>query len=130
MDTKSAALLPLLLLLLLLLRTCCQAIVTAADLAKIHNSKVTVLVVDQPGAEGDPTVKLQVINKVRPCICLLSCLFVTWGSAMLLVGLLSKQQGIHKGQQDRGQWLWLGHRCQCHRHCCCYCAAEPAGGWV
>ncbi|KAF6264417.1 hypothetical protein COO60DRAFT_123584 [Scenedesmus sp. NREL 46B-D3] len=40
-----------------------QAISTAADLAKIHNSKVTVLVVDQPGAEGDPTVKLQVINK-------------------------------------------------------------------
>jgi hypothetical protein len=50
-----------LLLLLLLLR---QAISTAADLAKIHNSKVTVLVVDQPGAEGDPAVKLQVINKV------------------------------------------------------------------
>jgi hypothetical protein len=41
-----------------------QAISTAADLAKIHNSKITVLVVDQPGAEGDPTVKLQVINKV------------------------------------------------------------------
>ncbi|WIA08392.1 hypothetical protein OEZ85_007831 [Tetradesmus obliquus] len=40
-----------------------QAISTCADLAKIHNSKVTVLVVDQPGAEGDPTVKLQVINK-------------------------------------------------------------------
>eukprot|EP00882_Tetradesmus_deserticola_P001561 GHRQ01001685.1.p1 GENE.GHRQ01001685.1~~GHRQ01001685.1.p1 ORF type:complete len:213 (+),score=63.55 GHRQ01001685.1:89-640(+) len=40
-----------------------QAISTAADLAKIHNSQVTVLVVDQPGTEGDPTVKLQVINK-------------------------------------------------------------------
>jgi hypothetical protein len=40
-----------------------QAISTAADLAKIHNSKLTVLVVDQPGAEGDPSVKLQVINK-------------------------------------------------------------------
>lgn len=40
-----------------------QAIHTAADLARIHNSKVTVLVVDQPGQEGDPAVKLQVINK-------------------------------------------------------------------
>jgi hypothetical protein len=49
---------------------CCQAISTAADLAKIHNSKVTVLVVDQPGAEGDPTVKLQVINKVRAHACI------------------------------------------------------------
>lgn len=41
-----------------------QAISTAADLARIHNSKVTVLVVDHPGAEGDPAVKMQVINKV------------------------------------------------------------------
>ncbi|KAF8072546.1 hypothetical protein HT031_000206 [Scenedesmus sp. PABB004] len=44
-----------------------QAIGAAADLARIHKSKVTVLVVDQPGAEGgsppDPAVKLQVINK-------------------------------------------------------------------
>jgi len=40
-----------------------QAIHTAADLARIHNSKVTVLVVDHPGQEGDPAVKLQVINK-------------------------------------------------------------------
>lgn len=40
-----------------------QAIGTAADLARIHKSKVTVLVVDQPGSEGDPGVKLQVINK-------------------------------------------------------------------
>lgn len=40
-----------------------QAIGTAADLARIHKSKVTVLVVDQPGAEGDSGVKLQVINK-------------------------------------------------------------------
>jgi hypothetical protein len=40
-----------------------QAIHTAADLARIHQSKVTVLVVDHPGQEGDPTVKLQVINK-------------------------------------------------------------------
>jgi hypothetical protein len=64
MDTKSATL-----VLLLLLHTRCQAIMTAADLAKIHNSKVTVLVVDQPGAEGDPTVKLQVINKVRSYTC-------------------------------------------------------------
>ena len=40
-----------------------QAIHTAADLARIHNSHVTVLVVDHPGQEGDPAVKLQVINK-------------------------------------------------------------------
>ena len=40
-----------------------QAIHTAADLARIHKSKVTVLVVDHPGQEGDPAVKLQVINK-------------------------------------------------------------------
>jgi hypothetical protein len=40
-----------------------QAIHTAADLAKIHKSKVTVLVVDHPGQEGDPAVKMQVINK-------------------------------------------------------------------
>jgi hypothetical protein len=40
-----------------------QAIHTAADLARIHKSKVTVLVVDHPGQEGDPAVKLQVISK-------------------------------------------------------------------
>eukprot|EP00878_Enallax_costatus_P001426 GHUV01001576.1.p1 GENE.GHUV01001576.1~~GHUV01001576.1.p1 ORF type:complete len:180 (+),score=41.77 GHUV01001576.1:184-723(+) len=40
-----------------------QAISTAADLARIHKSKVTVLVVDHPGTEGDPAVKLGVINK-------------------------------------------------------------------
>lgn len=39
-----------------------QAIHTAADLAEIHKSKVTVLVVDAPDA-GDPKVKLSVINK-------------------------------------------------------------------
>lgn len=40
-----------------------QAIHTAADLARIHKSKVTVLVVDHKGEGGDPAVKLQVINK-------------------------------------------------------------------
>lgn len=40
-----------------------QAIHTAADLAKIHNSKITVLVVDHKGEGGDPAVKMQVINK-------------------------------------------------------------------
>eukprot|EP00879_Flechtneria_rotunda_P000616 GHRR01000728.1.p1 GENE.GHRR01000728.1~~GHRR01000728.1.p1 ORF type:complete len:176 (+),score=43.33 GHRR01000728.1:231-758(+) len=40
-----------------------QALSTAANLAKVHNSKVTVLVVDQPGNSADPTVKLQLINK-------------------------------------------------------------------
>jgi hypothetical protein len=36
-----------------------QAIATAADLAQIHKSKVTVLVVDDPDQKGDPAVKLQ-----------------------------------------------------------------------
>jgi sirohydrochlorin ferrochelatase len=40
-----------------------QAIHTAADLARIHKSKVTVLVVDHKGEGGDPAVKMQVINK-------------------------------------------------------------------
>lgn len=40
-----------------------QAISTAADLARLHSSKITVLVVDHPGQEGDPAVKMQVINK-------------------------------------------------------------------
>lgn len=54
-----------------ILHACClllyvsvlQAIHTAADLAKIHKSKVIVLVVDHPGQQGDPAVKMQVINK-------------------------------------------------------------------
>jgi hypothetical protein len=51
------------LVLLLSVCVCTQAIHTAADLAKIHNSKITVLVVDHKGEGGDPAVKMQVINK-------------------------------------------------------------------
>jgi len=48
-----------------------QAIATAADLAQIHKSKVTVLVVDDPEQKGDPAVKLQNVRwhfQERGCV--------------------------------------------------------------